>query len=165
MSPGLFQAVGRPARVEVLSDPHLRGAQQALNRDTLQAVIDDNPMIDLFLLVVDRDCDREGNVGRVAEREREFAGRLLGCVAIEEVEVWMLGLWEQKNLPASWKEIRAHCDPKETYGEPFLGEAGLATHVGRGRKRAMDALAQGGMRRLLSRCEELRTLRDRLAAV
>lgn len=161
----LLQDVSRIARVEVLRDPHLRGLEQALDRNTLAEIIEDNPMIDLFLLVVDRDCNRFRSEARVAAREREFADRLLGCVAIEEVEVWMLGLCDIKRLPAPWQEIRSHCDPKESFAEPFLTANGWTTEVGHGRKRAMDALSQGGMRRLLSRCQELRSLRDRLSAL
>ena len=113
--------------------------------------------------MVDRDCNRLGAEEKVAVREREHGGRLVGCVAIEELEVWMLGLYDQKQLPAPWKEIRSHCDPKEQYAEPFLARAGWSTYVGRGRKRAMDELGRGTLRRLLARCEELRTLRGRLS--
>jgi hypothetical protein len=148
--------------VEVLRDPHLRGQQQALDPGLLTEIIEDNPMVDLFLLMVDRDCNRLGTSEKVADRERELS-RLVGCVAIEELEVWMLGLYDQKQLPAPWKEIRSHCDPKEQFAEPFLAQAGWSTYVGRGRKRAMDALGGGGLRRLLARCEELRALRDHLA--
>ena len=159
----LLDDLGKIARVEVLRDPHLRGQQEALDAHVLAEIVEDNPMVDLFLLMVDRDCNRLGAEEKVAVRESEHDRRLVGCVAIEELEVWMLGLYDQKHLPAPWKEIRRHCDPKEQYAEPFLAQAGWSTYVGRGRKRAMDALGRGGLRRLLTRCEELRALRVRLS--
>jgi hypothetical protein len=155
--------LGRRASVEVLRDPHLRGVDDALNRDTLAAIVEDNPMIDLFLLIVDRDGNRTNNEERITDRQAEIGGKLIGCLAVEEVEVWMLALHADKSLPAPFREIRKHFDPKEAYADPFLERQGWATDVGGGRKRAMDALA-GGLRRLLSRCPEVRELRGRLEA-
>lgn len=159
----LFDDLGLRARVEVLLDPHLRGIDQALDGDTLQDIVDDHPMMDRFILVVDRDCDRMGNTERVLARQRDLGDRFLGCLAVEEVEVWMLALYPANELPSPWREIRAHCDPKEHYADPFLAAKGWTTEVGRGRKHAMDAL-RGGLRRLLSRCPELADLRGRIEA-
>lgn len=44
----LFEDLGRAARVEVLAEPHLRGVDQALDRETVQGIVADNPMIDLY---------------------------------------------------------------------------------------------------------------------
>jgi hypothetical protein len=106
------------AQVSVLRDPRLRGIDEALNPDKIRQIVADNPMVDLFLLVVDRDCDRQNNTLRASDREAEHAGKLLACVAIEEVEVWMLAL-HRKKLAVRWVDVRAECDPKETYAEPF----------------------------------------------
>lgn len=147
------------ARVDVLTDPHPRGVDQALDPTWLGEVIDIHPMIDLFLLVVDRDCDRTHNGRRAADREAEQRGRLVACVAHQEVEAWMLAL--QDDVGVAWPELRADCDVKERHAEPYLRGRGWGTDVGRGRKRAMERLA-GQYKRLLSRCTELAELERRL---
>lgn len=154
----IFDDLSRTATVFVLKDPTFRGIGDALDRGKLTAVIEENPMIDIFLLIVDRDCDREGNSARVAARERDLGAMVVGCLAREEVECWMLAA--QSRLPASWSEIRSECDPKEAYAEPWLRSQGWATDLAGGRKRAMAA--GGWYRRLLNRCSEIRELRDRL---
>jgi hypothetical protein len=158
----LLEDAGRPsAAVEVLRDPALRGADQALRREVVAEIIEDNrPMIDLFLLIVDRDCDRQRHGARLAERLAEHEGVLLGCAAVEEVETWMLAL-HRAELEAAFGEVRAECDPKERFAEPFLSRMGWSTEVGGGRKRAMRALA-GNWAGLLQVCPEIRGLRDAL---
>jgi hypothetical protein len=148
-----------PARVEVLTDPHPRGVDQALDPTWLGDVIDIHPMIDWFLLVVDRDCDRTHNERRAADREGEQGGRLVTCVAHQEVEAWMLALQDDVGVP--WPKLRADCDLKERYAEPYLRRKGWGTDVGKGRKRAMERLA-GQYKRLLSLCSELAELERRL---
>ncbi|HLL84090.1 MAG TPA: hypothetical protein VK420_15610, partial [Longimicrobium sp.] len=128
----------------------------------LQEIVSENPMVDLFLLMVDRDCNRMRNVEKAAAREAEHPRRLLACLAIEEVEVWMLALHRER-LGAGWSEVRAECDPKERHAEPFLRDQGWLTQVGRGRKRAMRELPTRWSS-LLSLCPELAELRDRLGA-
>jgi hypothetical protein len=121
-----------------------------------------NPMIDLFLVLVDRDgvATRE----QVAEaREAEHAGRLLVCLAIEEIEVWMLAL-HRPALGQRWPDVRAERDPKERYAEPFLEQRAPKGSKGRGRAWAMRELGQG-YRGVLDVCEELKELRDRIAGL
>ncbi|WP_224240633.1 hypothetical protein [Hyalangium gracile] len=156
----LFEDIGRKARIEVLQDPHLNGIDQALNPDMVRRIVDENPMVDLFLLMVDRDCNRFQNEAKVTAREQEHSGRLLACVAIEEVEVWMLAL-HRESLGERWNAIRSDCDPKERYAEPFLREQGWLSQVGKGRKRAMRGLS-AQWKSLLTVCPELTTLRERL---
>jgi hypothetical protein len=158
----LLEHIELTARVDVLQDPHLRGVEDALDPEILREIVEENPMVDAFVLVVDRDCNRTNNETRVRHREVEMGNKLIGCLAREEVEVWMLGLLPRNALPAPWREIRAECDPKQRYAEPFLAAQGWSTDVGRGRKRAMDAL-RGDLRRLLTRCDELVELQNRLA--
>ncbi len=159
----LFRDLGRKARVEVLQDPHLSGVDEALSQKVIAAIVEENPMMDLFLVLVDRDCNRMKNAERAAEREAEHPRRLLACLAVEEVEVWMLAL-HRDELGGRWPEVRADCDPKELYADPFLREKGWLTEVGRGRKRAMRELpSRWGS--LLSVCPELAQLRERLRAL
>lgn len=159
----MFEDLGLRARVDVLPEPRLRGASDALDKEVVATIVADNPMEDLFLLLVDRDCDREGNESRAAERQAEHEGRLVACVARQEVEVWLLALYA-KDLGAAWKAVRAHCDPKEEWAEALLQKLDPGgVGPGRGRKKAMRAL-KGQFRALLSRCPELVELRDAVKA-
>lgn len=86
----------------------------------------------------------------------------MACIAVEEVEVWMLAL-HREALGAPWQAIRSDCDPKERYADPSLQAQGTRTTPGHGRKQAMRALA-GQWGSLMQVCPELRELRERLAA-
>lgn len=154
----IFQDLQRPVRVDVLKDPHISGAAQALNTEILADIVDDNQMIDLFLLMVDRDCDRMNHEAKVAARRSEHPTRLIGVLAHQEVEVWALAL-HREALGVPWKEVREHCDPKEEYFEPFVVRAGWLDTVGRGRKRAMRDLGQS-WRGLLQMCPEIEELKE-----
>ena len=120
-------------------------------------------MEELFVLIVDRDCDRQKHSQRASARERELRPRLIACVAVEELETWMLAL-HAKALGQSWKTVRAECDPKETIAEPFLERCGWLGGVGKGRKEAMRALGPSWAA-LSLRCPELHALQERLRAL
>jgi hypothetical protein len=117
-------------------------------------------MVDLFLVMVDRDCNRHGNEERAAAREQEHPGKLLACLAVQEVEVWMVAL-HREALDVPWKDLRADCDPKERYADPLLRQLSSPTAVGHGRKQAMREIAPR-WNALVQRCEELARLRERL---
>lgn len=53
----LFSDLGKTARVQVLSKPRLRGIAQALDPTIIADVVQTYPMVDLFLVMVDRDGD------------------------------------------------------------------------------------------------------------
>lgn len=156
----LFGDLGIPARVDVLPEPRLRGAGDALDRDVVAAIVRDNPMTDLFLIVADRDCDRRSHSGKAQAREAEHPKKILACLALEEIEVWMLALYRDQ-LEVRWPDVRRHCDPKEEWAEPLLARLGTSG-PGAGRKKAMQAL-RGQLQSLLSVCEELRDLKRRIA--
>jgi hypothetical protein len=157
----MFADLEIPARVDVLPEPRLRGTSDALNETIVRDIVAANPMIELFLLVVDRDCNRDNNVHRAAARVSEHAGQMIACLAEQELEVWMLALYKDQ-LDASFSEIRAECDPKERWAEPLLKELGT-DGPGRGRRRAMRALS-GKWRSLRDTCTELRDLQERVRA-
>lgn len=71
----IFEDLGLRARVDVLPDPHITSASQALNPTVVRQIVEDNPMIDVFVLAVDRDCDRQGHSARLGEREKEHPGK------------------------------------------------------------------------------------------
>ncbi len=155
----MFVDLGRRARVQVLSNPRLRGVAQALDHQILARVISQYPMFDAFLLMVDRD-GVESREAEARTREAEHEGRLFACLAIEEVEVWMLAL-HHKDIEASWKEIRADRDPKERFAHPLLAELAPRVALGGGRVRAMEPLGPK-WRSLLKMCPELERLEQRL---
>lgn len=154
----VLQDLDRVARVEVLAEPHLRGVDQALDRETIANIVADNPMVDLFLLVVDRDCNRQKNEQRAQAREQEHPD-LLACLAIEEVEVWLLAL-HPEHIRTAWNIVRTDCDPKEKYCDPLLNTLGR-DGPGQGRKRGMRALS-GNWPRLQQMCPEVAGLKERL---
>ncbi|MBI4860172.1 MAG: hypothetical protein HY815_07890 [Candidatus Riflebacteria bacterium] len=158
----MFRRLDIRARVSVLQDPRLRGIDEALDADVIREIVRDNPMEDLFLLLVDRDCDRKGNTDRAAAREGEHPDRLIACLATHEVEVWMLAL-HRAELGTPWTQVRQHCDPKEAYADPFLERQGWTGEVGQGRKKAMRDLG-GHWNGLLQVCDELAHLQERVAA-
>lgn len=109
-------------------------------------------------MLVDRDCNRRNNEERAQGREQEHPN-LLSCLAVQEVEVWMLAL-HPDCISGAWSAIRLDCDPKERYCDPLLDALGR-DGPGRGRKRAMRALA-GNWPRLQRLCPEVADLRRRL---
>jgi hypothetical protein len=156
----LFKGLQRAARVEVLQDPHLTGVSDALNGDILAHVLHTNPMIDLFLLIVDRDCcEARQSVLDARLKEAATAGKaMFGCLAIEEVEVWALALHHVNG----WKQVRQECHPKEVYFEPLAKQNHWLEGVGKGRVQAMKALP-GKFKTLRSRCSEINVLQDQIA--
>lgn len=168
----LFRDLERPARVDVLSRLPTDDAQErragrpagvdlVLDQRTVAAIVDDNGgMVDLFVWLIDRDCDRRNNSGRAQDRQREHSRHLLACLAVEEVEVRLLALHADK-LGVSWQDVRAECDPRERFAQPLLQREGWQG-PGHGRKAAMRALPTQ-WRSLLSRCPELAELKQRVA--
>jgi hypothetical protein len=148
----LFRELDVRARVDVLPEPRLRGAAQALDPAVVREIVEDNPMVDLFLLVVDADCDRDGNKGKASRREREHPGKLIACLAVQELEVWMLALHKER-IGARFSDVRKECDPKERWAEPLLEAMGTDSPGG-GRQAAMREI-RGSYKSLRDTCKEL----------
>jgi hypothetical protein len=117
---------------------------------------------DLFLLIVDRDADAQ-RTERARSRETEHPGRLVTCLAIEEVEVWMLAL-HRELLPSPWTEIRGDRDPKERFAHPFLAAHAPTLDPGHGRKWAMRDLG-ARWKGLLDVCPEIAELKAHIAGL
>lgn len=156
----IFADLGRPARVEVLRDPHLSGVDQALDEGMVAGIVEDNRMIDLFLLMVDRDCDRMNNTARSGARRQEHAERIVVGLAWQEVEVWPLAIHRAEVL-TPFREVRAHCDPKEAFWDPFVVHKGWLGEVGKGRKKAMRNLGSAWSG-VLKGCPEIAELKEEL---
>lgn len=156
----IFADLGKSPRIGVLSNPRLRGVSQALDSAVLADIVSNHPMIDLFLVLVDRDGDTK-RPALAQQRETEHQGRLLVCLGIEEIEVWMLAI-HREGLDASWKEIRAEIHPKERFAQPFLEAKAPRLDPGGGRAWAMRDLG-ARWRGVLQCCEELDELRQRVS--
>ena len=131
----LFTSIGKPrARIQVCENPVLGGVVEALKSERIREVVSDNEgMIDIFILCVDRD-GREGRRERLNELEEEFgnAQPFFAENAWEEIETWVLaGL----NLPVGWNwtDVRAEVSVKERYFEPLAsgGRKPLAEEAAR----------------------------------
>lgn len=157
----MFFDLGRKARVQVLSNPRLRGVAQALDATTVARVVAMHPMIDLFCIMVDRDAEPGRHI-EAGLREAEHPDRLMVCLAVEEVEVWMLAVHRER-LAAPWQDIRSERDPKERFAEPFLAAHAPPQSLGAGRVWAMRDLGSK-WRGVLTVCPELDALKQRLGA-
>jgi hypothetical protein len=155
----IFADLGKAPRVTVLLNPRLRGVAQALNPDILSGIVANYPMNDLFLVLVDRDGD-EARAATASAREFEHPNRLFVCMAIEEIEVWMLAIHSDA-LGMGWREIRAEIHPKERLAKPFLQERAARLEAGEGRAWAMRDLGKQ-WRGVLQRCPELDELKRRI---
>jgi hypothetical protein len=155
----IFADLGRRARIDVLANPRLRGVAQALDATVIAGVVDMYRMIDLFLLIVDRDSV-ETRAGVAAAREQDHPDRLIACLAIEEIEVWMLAIHHEA-IPLPWGEVRSERNVKERIARPFLAERAPRYAVGVGRAWAMRDLG-AQWRGVLARCPELEDLKQRI---
>jgi hypothetical protein len=162
--------VGRPnATVLVCRDPNLGGIGEALKLERLRKdVLGRYPMVDLFILLVDRDgqAGREMTAAKIeAELAAEVAkrgGRFIAELARQEVEVFMLA---GHDLPGewSWQTVRQDPDVKNTYFQEFVRLKGTARLPHDGRKKLM-AEAIKNWSRIKSRCpEDIGRLIEKLA--
>ena len=159
----IFKDLNTPARIEVLQDPHLGSVSQALDKDIIASILDQWRMFDLFLLMVDRDCE-SGRDTQLKARLDEAEARvkvMLGCLAVEEIEVWALAL-HRDELDARWSEVRKECHPKEAYFEPLVRRKSWQESLGKGRAEAMKALPGPNWKSLKSLCPELERLQGEI---
>ena len=160
----LFRSAGmRAARVEICRDPLLEGVNQALRVERLREIVDQYPMIDVFILCVDR--DGETNRRQVLDQiECAFGSRLVAVNAWEEIETWVLA---GVDLPNSWRwaDVRAEVNVKERYFEKLVDQRGLKDELGRGR-RVLGDEASRNIAAIRQKCvEDFDELADRLANV
>ncbi|HEY6331170.1 MAG TPA: hypothetical protein VI756_17720 [Blastocatellia bacterium] len=154
----ILSECGRKATVRVCRNPNFQGVHAALNINALRAkVVARYPMVDLFVLLVDRDGN-EGRKERVARIESTLSAELPGChnfvaeVAWQEAEVFILA---GQRLPRDWKwtEIRADADVKNTFFKQLVALRGLGTEPYEGRKKLM-AESISNWQRIKSICPE-----------
>jgi hypothetical protein len=158
----LLRSVGKPrAQVTVLTDPFAQG--YTMIKAQLPAIYERYHHFDLLLFLPDDDClDRSAELQGIEREARQAGVNLVACAAIPEVEAWLLAGHVDK-LPDNWQTVRADCDLKERYFEPFLKRYGNRS-VGAGRQQLMqEALAH--FAGILARCPELKTLQQRIQEV
>jgi hypothetical protein len=153
----ILDAVGKTkAQVRVCQNPVLGGLGQALDRNRILDIVQKYPMVDLFVLCVDRDGDgnrRQKLKGIEAWIHGQVGKTVIGENAWQEVEVWLLA--GMPDLPSSWTwtEIRSEGNLKEQYYLPYATQRGVDNLPDQGRKKlGPEAAAQ--YTRMRSRCPE-----------
>lgn len=158
----LFADFGRPQTVRVCQNPRLRGVQEALNMERLHEIVTMYPMVNIFILCVDRDGEKGRRI-RLNSIETEFAATQIFVAenSWEEIETWTLaGL----DLPSdwSWPAVRAEVSVKEQYFVPLARLLDVADGPGGGR-RALGERASRRIRAIRQKCpEDFDTLAKRL---
>ena len=143
----MFASFDKPnTKVVMCRKPVMRGVNDALNEARLKEVFDSYPMIDIFVLCVDRDGVTTRR-RRLDQLEQTWK-RLIAVNAWEELETWVLaGL----DLPKKWvwADIRADVSVKENYFEPLArlrkvgdGVAGGRQTLGEEAARHLTAMRQ-----------------------
>lgn len=163
----MFKWVGRPANVQVCQDPRYGGINEVLKQDNVTKLIRRYPMVDLFLIIVDRDGQngRAQQLSRIEDHAADVIGadrqRLVAACAWQEVEVWVLAAMTDLPKRWSWKKLREHPDPKEAFFEPYAKKRGLHVEADQGRSSLAREAAQN-YKRIRSKCPEIQELEARL---
>lgn len=155
----ILSDAGKPkATVLVCRDPNFQGVDGALDQSRIRdEVIRRYPMVNLFLLMVDRD----GKTGRdVAVNNLQSAvkdaltssQRFIALTARQEVEIFPIA---GNDLSAgwSWPAIRQDSDVKNTYFKELARREGKHQFPHEGRKQLMTD-AMRNWNRIKTRCPE-----------
>lgn len=144
----LLEEIGckRP-RVRVCQNPLLQGISQALRWERIERIISQyGPMIDLFLLCVDRDGEQGRRAALDSIENRVSSLSPPSCLfaenAWQEIEVWVLaGL---RDLPGDWRwwDVRQERNPKEAYFMPYATSRRLDREPDEGRKQLAEEAAR-----------------------
>lgn len=162
----LFATFGKAnAKVIVCYAPRLQGVSEALKEDRLREIIERYPMIDIFVLCVDRDgiTTRQDQLSRL-EATFGTARTFLAVNAWEELETWVLA---GVDLPKDWvwADIRREISVKEQYFEPLARQMKVSDGPGGGRKMLADQAARR-LTTIQQKCpEDFGAISNRLAAI
>ncbi len=163
----MMQEIGKPkAKVKVCTNPRFHGISHVLDWKLLKGVIDKyHGMVNLFLLLVDRDGERGRRIA--LNNREEKANKLLPDDRVflaenawQEIEIWVLA---GHDLPPewNWKEIREERDSKEAYYIPYAESRNLLTKLGEGRKILAEEAATR-YNRIRQKCDEIAKLENRV---
>ena len=164
----LVQSIRKSAKLLVCRNPRLGGISQALKWERIEEIIQAYPMVDCFLLIVDRDgsAERRAKLSHLETRATEILGerRLFFAEnAHQEVEAWVLAGMTDLPTEWSWNEIREEVDVKEVYFGPYVKQRALEGTPAGGRKKLGKEAARN-YSRIRKLCPEIQTLEDRLRA-
>ncbi len=157
------------ANVRVCQDPLLGGISQALQwRNIAQIIEMYDGMVDIFLLLVDRD-GQPGRRTALDAIELQAASALppkrlfVAEHAWQELEVWALAGCDDLPGDWNWSDIRNERDPKERYFDPYAQRRNLLNEPGEGRKTLGDEAGKNyqRVRRLCS--EEFEPLEQKIS--
>lgn len=156
----MLTELGKPnAHVVILTNPKMNGYAHAVSA-IRSGLIDRYGHFPLWLFLPDG--DRAGNLELLETELLERGVHLFCCAAQPEVEAWLLAGYREE-LPIPWGQVRQHPRLKEDVFEPFLKQFGDSRSVGEGRER-LTRQTLTNYRGLLSVCDELAKLEDRLRA-
>lgn len=150
---------GKPkATVLVCRDPNFQGIDGALDQCRIrEEVIRRYPMVNLFLLMVDRD-GRPGrdvavsNLQSAVQDALATSQKFLALTARQEVEIFPIA-GHDLSSGWSWPAIRQEGDVKNTYFKELTRREGTEQFPHEGRKQLMAA-AMRNWNRIKSRCPE-----------
>jgi hypothetical protein len=163
----MFAYLAKPnVQIDVHS-PRVSGWDAVKKIDHIQEIIDQFPMVELFLLCVDRDGNgqRRAILDKLEAKTRDLLHPprlLLAEHAWQEIEVWALAGIEWKLKPTwFWNKIRNERDPKEHFFEPIVQARGLLSSPGRGRATLGEEAAQN-YAKVRQNCSEIQALESRI---
>lgn len=163
----MFAEIGKPnANVRVCLDPLMGGISEATKWERIKEVLELYPMVNVFLLIVDRDG--------IETRRRSLDGlettaaahlnsprKFLAENAWQEIEVWAIA---GQPIPKGWNwvDVRGHRDPKEAYFDPLAAARNLQNEPGQGRT-TLGKEAAKNYARVRTLCpEDVQQLENRL---
>lgn len=163
----MFKYLGKPTvKITVCFAPRLHGIRDALDWAQIVPILRQYGMIDMFLLLVDRDGDanRRGSLDYLEKKAKELLPpqkAFLAELAHQEIEVWALAAHE---LPSqwNWRAVVADSDPKERYFKPLANQSGIAKNESGGLYMAMSRPIAANYPRIRQLCPELAELEQRI---
>lgn len=158
----LLDDAGKPkAKVTVLSNPRVRGYEQAVEA-VRGVVVERYGFFDLCLFFPDADR-AVARAMQALEAELRCRGvSLLCCPARPEVEIFACAAFRDE-LPCTWEEARTHHRLKEEVFEPLRARQGFQRRAPGGGRKAMIERSLRKLALLFQLCPETRRLRDRIA--
>lgn len=154
---------GKPtAKVDVLTNPKLGGYDHAL-RAIKEELPDRYGFWDLWVFIPDADRASPEAMKQLEVTLAEKSVTLFCCPAQPEVEIYACASYRNE-IPGGWNAARADVRMKEDVFEPLLKKHGDERRAGAGRD-LMIAESLRNLPLLFQLCPELKTLRDRIAAL
>lgn len=147
------------ATVTVCRDPNFQGVAAAMDKSRLRAeVIERYPMVDIFILLIDRDglAGREvatQNIESTFTQELAPNNKLFFAeLARQEIEIFVLA-GHDLDEGTHWQDIREDANVKNTFFQALVRRENTQKLPHQGRKKLMVAAIKN-FRSILSRCDD-----------